>query len=405
MHSANLSRGCILESRRFISCSFLKPSRPLSRIAGGLAITPLFVAAAVACFAEGSGSATEPSETAAKDEAARRPSGPYCGVYCVSSLLNAYGKSCDIRDLIGPQYISQRLGSSLDDLQRAAEDFGLQAVVMKDLTVADLRKMSWPCILHVRPAKDVKEYRHFIIYLGAGPDGTARVYDPPQPLTSMPFHELALLWDGRGMIVSDAPIDVAAVVWAARKRYAFYAGIAVAAVLAAYYVRKRWAHRPTPARWRVPLIRPSHVQAIGLCALGGIIAFSYHYTSDMGLLAHRDATASVVDLYKGTFVPKVGQAKLRRMLDAGRVVVVDARNPRDYQQKHIEEAISVPIGSSSEERSAALANVPKNAKVVVYCQSANCKFAEIIGAELVSDGFQKVSILKGGWVEWAANGS
>ena len=38
----------------------------------------------------------------------------------------------------------------------------------------------------------------------------------------------------------------------------------------------------------------------------------------------------------------------------------------------------------------------------MYCQSAGCKYAEIVAIKLIDDGFSNISIFKGGWVEWAA---
>lgn len=48
-----------------------------------------------------------------------------------------------------------------------------------------------------------------------------------------------------------------------------------------------------------------------------------------------------------------------------------------------------------------MADVAKDARIVVYCQSAGCKFAEKVAIKLVSDGFSNVSLFKGSWKKWA----
>jgi rhodanese-related sulfurtransferase len=69
-------------------------------------------------------------------------------------------------------------------------------------------------------------------------------------------------------------------------------------------------------------------------------------------------------------------------------------------------AISVPVDANDVERRKATARMSKDARIVLYCQSAGCKFAETVAVKLVDDGFSNTSIFRGGWAEWVAkNGS
>ena len=49
--------------------------------------------------------------------------GPYCGIYCVYSLNKRYGRDIEITELVRPEYISSRKGSSISDLERTIVSF------------------------------------------------------------------------------------------------------------------------------------------------------------------------------------------------------------------------------------------------------------------------------------------
>jgi len=86
----------------------------------------------------------------------------------------------------------------------------------------------------------------------------------------------------------------------------------------------------------------------------------------------------------------------------GDTVFIDARLARDFKAGHLEGAISVPVNADDEERQKATVNIAKDARIVLYCQSAGCRFAEIVAIKLMDDGFSNISIFRVGWNEWVA---
>lgn len=56
------------------------------------------------------------------------PSGQYCGLYALYTVLRIEGRPVNFRDLLRPEYIGSVDGSSSDELRRAATDFGLSAL-------------------------------------------------------------------------------------------------------------------------------------------------------------------------------------------------------------------------------------------------------------------------------------
>ena len=85
---------------------------------------------------------------------------------------------------------------------------------------------------------------------------------------------------------------------------------------------------------------------------------------------------------------------------SGNTIIVDARRNTDYQAGHIDGAINIPTTLCAAGRNAKLANTPKDSRVIIYCQSAGCPYAEVVATHLKEDGFHNFAIYKGGWVDW-----
>ena len=127
----------------------------------------------------------------------------------------------------------------------------------------------------------------------------------------------------------------------------------------------------------------------------------YHVANDEGLLANTLATASIQRAHRGNFIPKIGERKVHKLLGSD-AVFIDARFARDYKAGHLKGAISLPVDANDVERQKVTADISKDSRIVMYCQSSKCKYAEIVAIKLIKDGFSNISIFRGGWVEWSA---
>ncbi len=321
--------------------------------------------------------------------------GPYCGVYCLYGAMKLSGCKAELRQLIKPEYIGSQMGSSLAELKKGAEDFGLNAKTVGNLGGKGLRESPYPVILHVKSSAESSRYDHYVLYVGESA-GKSRIFDPPEPVRSVPFYELASIWDGNGLIVSAKPIDLGAIFAPARKRFIFYAAIVVTIILLIRRLRKRWGIAVKSIKGRLGL---SVLEGAGLVTASVFCGMFYHFVSDAGFLAHPAATAGVQKAYAGSFIPKVGKAKAEKLLGS-ETVFIDARYALDYKAGHIEGAVNVPVDANDTESRRRMADIDKDCRLVVYCQSAGCKFAEKVSARLKEAGYYNISIFKGGWNEW-----
>lgn len=339
----------------------------------------------------------------AKSEAANLHKA-YCGITCLYAALDLMGVETDFRELLKSEYIGSPAGSTLAELKNAADHCGLYTRVMKNLNEAALMASPHPMILHVRRATAMaKEYDHFELFLGTQ-DGRALIFDPPAPVRRVSFGELALRWDGTALIVSTTPIRVAAIIGPALRRLFLFAAAIAGSALLVRWATTRCVPEGTGCAVQKHVVL-SLGQAAGLATLTVAFATVHHSVSTAGMLAHPQEVASLVDMHLGDFIPRLEEPQVRRLLARPGVVLIDARFRWDYGRAHIDGALSLPVNAPDDKWQAVTADLSKESHIVVYCQSAECGFAERVAVRLVREGFSDVSVFGGGWVKWADENS
>ncbi len=324
----------------------------------------------------------------------------YCGAHCLYTILRLYGQHPEMESLVTPEYISSSAGSSLADLRRAASDHGLYAFAIQNLSIRELKTLRWPVILYVK-TDGKQSYNHFLLYLGAR-DGKAMICDPPNPMRLIPFSHLLWKWGGTGLVVSDKPINLRALMVGARWRWGVYVSI-VALVIVCFHVLRRQATAWVPlVAWRHP-VALSVFQGVALLVLSCGIASAYHLLDDRGFRQTPEGTQWIQVAHRTNFIPKISKRQLQRMLAKETPLLVDARFRQDYEHGHIEGAASIPVDADDARRKSVMTGVDPATRIIVYCQSSRCKYAESVATALASDGYRKIVIYRGGWLDWAQN--
>ena len=215
------------------------------------------------------------------------------------------------------------------------------------------------------------------------------------------FNYLIPNWDGYGLLVSKGPIESDHLLSPAKRRFWGCVTVALLGILLLHVVKKK-----VPVSWfEMPRRRlvMSIGQSGGLCVVALALGIFLQSVSAGGYLGDPNAVASIQKAYAGVFIPKVSESAAERLLGSG-AVFVDARFSRDYKDGHLQDALNVPVDNNDVERAAIMAPVSKNARLVVYCQSSGCAFAEKVALQLIDDGFKDIAIFKGGWNKWVTDG-
>ncbi len=335
----------------------------------------------------------------AKSSPARKTKHPHCGLYCLYSAMRLGGKEIEFRDLVKPEYIGSRKGSSIAELKKAAEDNGLYAESLSRMSASVLKHSEYPIILHVKPGLEEKGYTHFELFLGSE-NGKAMLFDPPRSPQLVPFSELLPRWDGTGLVVSGKPIDLGHLLAPARWRLLVYCATGMVIIILCHWAKRRWFSKTLRAA-RVQLVGFSVLQGASLGLVMLLAAFIYNFADAGGLLAYPEAASSIQQAHMASFIPKVKTSRVGQLLNSD-AVFIDARRARDFKANHLDGAINIPVDANDAELLQATAGMAKGTHIVVYCQSAGCKFAEKIAIRLINEGFFDVSVFKGGWHEWEA---
>lgn len=98
--------------------------------------------------------------------------------------------------------------------------------------------------------------------------------------------------------------------------------------------------------------------------------------------------------------PRISQADAYKMYREGKAVFVDVRSNTQFSYGHIKGALSIP-GSQILGR---FREVPPGKTLITYCACSAEQSSGHAATELVNHGVKNVWSLKGGWLEWKANG-
>ena len=304
--------------------------------------------------------------------------GPYCGVYCLYAAAKLSSKEVSLASLLRPEYISSAQGSSVSELLLAAKDLGLHAQAWEQMNSWTLRSCPYPMILRVRADHSFEDYTHFILFLGMNRE-SAVLMDPLIGLQEVPLPSLLARWAGTGLVVSGRPLAMSDYVWQGRLWLLMW--ICIPFVTLWGIGRLATALRQScecSLRSRFKGIVSS---VLILSFLGAAFGGLHHSIRRDGLLA----TADVQDILSQAHFPHLLQATattdLEFAIDSG-AVLVDARFPRDFEQDHIAAALNIPVFFGKIRRARALQGISKNRRLVVYCQTQACGFAEKVARAL-----------------------
>ena len=324
----------------------------------------------------------------------------YCGLYCVYAAVRASGERVGFTEFLKTEYLASVRGSSVFGLRAAARDHGLYAEPVEKLTVADLKASPYCCILHVKAKFESPTYSHYVLFLGMEGDD-AVLYDAGH-LRRVPLSDVAPLWRGSGLVLASQPIDVARLVAPGRVRFIVFSVAALCMVGLVHWAKRSFVVSCWCLRRSRLCLSVSQAMALGVIAL--LASLANHLLLETGMVANRKASTSVREAHSGDFVPRIGLARTQSLLAEG-AIFVDSRFRRNYEAGCIPGAISIPVDANESQYKNMIVRIPRNSPVVVYCQSAKCGFAGTMAARLArdGDGFEKVSIFRGGWYEWVTS--
>lgn len=141
------------------------------------------------------------------------------------------------------------------------------------------------------------------------------------------------------------------------------------------------------------------------------LAFMVNFLSPRGiaLLGQWDTakgviTADPIGVAAGGLEEIDSVALAREIFDRGDVLFVDARSSDNYDDGHIQGAISLPVGQFDERIESFLNRYSSDQPMVTYCSGRTCEDSHNLAQFLSDAGFTRVRIFIDGYPGWESEG-
>lgn len=129
------------------------------------------------------------------------------------------------------------------------------------------------------------------------------------------------------------------------------------------------------------------------CSLG--LIFNLFWINSVPLI-----TPSKAELYALKNIPSITLEETKKIFDEGGSLFIDARRAGDYEIKHIQGALNLPVSHFELYYPKIMKELEKDADIVVYCEGEECGASLHLSEELIKLKYTKVKVFLGGWVEW-----
>jgi rhodanese-related sulfurtransferase len=322
----------------------------------------------------------------------------FCGLNSLYAATEMFDLNQDYATLISPQYLGDE-GSTLAQLKLAGEASGFTAIPLYNLSLSSLKYSPYPLILHVKQNSESQEYNHWVLYMGIRNDQPL-IYDVPSKPSPMSQGELSLRWDGVALML--APEASPRTNWMYMPflqlgGFALSVFIVLLLLLRCQTVILKYLPHPP---WTVRSLFVA-AQSLFILAITIIVAISYNLFSPTGFLTQESHAVSIQDGNQNSFLPDITQDTVRKWLDDSDVIIIDARWKRDYLLGHIDNAINIEPDQNEETIQNSLSHLSYNKKIIIYCQSESCPYADNTAKKLQALGYDNVYHYKKGWVDWS----
>jgi len=305
----------------------------------------------------------------------------YCGLYSIAAAVAVHGKSIEFSKLLSSNYIQSTLGSTAEELQQAIADNDLFSQLVFHASPIYLKNSQSPVLLHLGNNYSSGAPQHWVLYLGQDAAGNAVILDTPQSIESLPFAALQTHWDGTAIAISDQPVSRVAQV-------------------------KTWLGGIFPLALSVLLLTTASLFAQRSAANSVTTALLLAGVIFVGCVIWSVYDPSA--FWKNATPVALTESKVRRELEIDEVndvdqlrkegvLLVDARTPRDFSMGSLPGAVNLPVNPTLGTLISVVGQAKQSDRVIVYCQSEDCKWSDTVGGKLKTMGIERVSVFRPGW--------
>lgn len=152
-------------------------------------------------------------------------------------------------------------------------------------------------------------------------------------------------------------------------------------------------------------------ELIVLLSISLFAAFTVNFFSPKGiaLLGDWDTSKGVISAKSKEDVIvhelEIGDVRTAKQIyDSGSAVFVDARAEELFEEGHIEEAVSLPVGRYDAYIDKFKVAYPLSAYIVTYCSGRECEDSHQLAQNLFGEGYANISVFIDGYPGWKEAG-
>ncbi len=152
-------------------------------------------------------------------------------------------------------------------------------------------------------------------------------------------------------------------------------------------------------------------EIIILVCMSVITAFVINYLSPNGIsiIGQWDESKGVITAKAKNSIVfqklEIDELKFAKQLfNKGDVVFVDARSKKSYEDGHVKNAISLPVGEYDLYIDSFLEKYPESTSFVTYCSGRACDDSHSLAQNLLDEGYKNVLVMIDGYPAWKEEG-
>ncbi len=145
-----------------------------------------------------------------------------------------------------------------------------------------------------------------------------------------------------------------------------------------------------------------YIASIAICSI--FISFLYNYISPKGIniFPQKSILESEIEKPGGNKKNKINIVTVeiaKKLFDENSAVFIDARDPWEFSEGHIFNAVNIPEFSFSPYMPI-VKSLDKNAAYTIYCSSSDCELSRRLASRLKDSGFTNLVVFSDGWESW-----
>lgn len=89
---------------------------------------------------------------------------------------------------------------------------------------------------------------------------------------------------------------------------------------------------------------------------------------------------------------------------AGSAIILDARDRKDYAERHVPGAINLPYHDFTNAYATVKKKAPSEGHTLIYCYGSGCGLSMRLAKRLLALGYTDLNVLRGGFAAWRMAG-